>query len=164
MDRDREGSSVLVPGIVVSSVWSGKRVPMGHPDTKGSSMITTRQKVGLALAGVLSFLNLFSAVGPAPEGAGGTAGPPQAVLIAGSILGLVGLVAVVVAWRTAKPAALRIAAGAITVAALTAVPAFFVPVPAPIKVVVGLTVLATIAAIVLMFSTSRQSESQPQPA
>jgi len=114
---------------------------------------TTTQKVGLALAGLLSLVNIASVVGPAPEG---EVGPPAVVLWAGTVLGVVGLVAVIVAWRTGSRSALRVAAGALVVTALTAVPALFVDVPAFIKVFVAITVLASVAAVVLMFSSSRR--------
>ena len=50
------------------------------------------------------------------------------VLWAGTILGVVGLVAVVIAWRSGNRAALRVAAGALIITALLSVPAFFVDV------------------------------------
>jgi len=113
----------------------------------------TRSKVGLALAGLLSLSNVFSAFGDtAPEG---EVGPPAVVLWAGTVLGIVGLVAVVIAWRTGNRGALRVAAGAIIITALTAVPAFFVDVPAWLKAAAAVGVLLTIAAVVLMFSTQR---------
>ena len=77
------------------------------------------------------------------------------MLWAGTVLGIVGLVAVVIAWRTGNRGALRVAAGAIIITALTAVPAFFVDVPAWLKAAAAVGVLLTIAAVVLMFSTQR---------
>lgn len=113
-----------------------------------------RQKIGLVLAGIYSAANIPSALFPAaPDG---EEGPPIGILIIGSVLGLVGLVAVIVAWRTGNRAALRAAAGAIIVVTLTALPAFFVDVPAGIKLLVGVSVLLTIAAVVLMFSPGRR--------
>ena len=121
--------------------------------TRGSR----RQRVGLVLAGLMSTANLFSVAGPSP--AEGEPGPPTVVLWAGTILGVVGLVAVVVAWRTGNRAALRVAAGALIITALTGVPAFFVDVPAALKIVAALGVLLTIAAVVLMFSAERRPAS-----
>jgi hypothetical protein len=113
-----------------------------------------RQKVGFVLAGIYSAANIPSVLFPVPEGA---EGPPIGILVIGSVLGVVGLVAVVVAWRTGNRAALRAAAGAIIVVTLTALPAFFVDVPAGIKLLVGVSVLLTIAAVVLMYSPGRRS-------
>ena len=113
-----------------------------------------RQKVGLVLAGLYSALNILGVLFPTPDGQDG---PPIGILIIDAVLGLVGLVAVIITWRTGNRAALRVAAGAIIIMTLTALPAFFVEVPAGIKLLVGVAVLITIAAVVLMFSPGRRS-------
>lgn len=112
-----------------------------------------RQKVGLVLAGSYSAFNVLGVLFPTPEGQDG---PPIGILIVDSVLGLVGLAAVIVTWRTGNRAALRVAAGAIIIITLTALPAFFVDVPTVIKLLVGVFVLLTIAAVVLMFSPGRR--------
>jgi hypothetical protein len=119
------------------------------------SAVTTRQKVGLVICGLYSLTNLPAAF--LPPGTGEEDGPPFAILVIGSVLGLVGLVATVLAWRGDR-VALRVAAGAIIVATLTALPAFFVDVPTVIKALTGVSVLITLVAVVLMFSTDRRSE------
>ncbi|TAP44595.1 hypothetical protein [Arthrobacter sp. S39] len=113
-----------------------------------------RQQVGLVLAGLYSALNVLGVLFPTPDG---QEGPPIGILIIDAVLGLVGLVAVIITWRTGNRAALRVAAGAIIIMTLTALPAFFVDVPAGIKLLVGVAVLITIAAVVLMFSPGRRS-------
>jgi hypothetical protein len=113
-----------------------------------------RQKVGLVLAGIYSALNIAGVLFPPPEG---QEGPPMGILIVDSVLGLVGLVAVIVTWGTGNRAALRVAAGAIIIMGLTALPAFFVDVPAGIKLLAGVSTLFVIAAVVLMFSPGRRS-------
>jgi hypothetical protein len=123
-------------------------------------MNNTRQKVGLVLAGLLSAANIAAVLQPTPEG---EVGPPIGILVLGSVLGLVGLVATVVAWRSGSMLAMRIAAGTLILNALTAVPAFFVDVPAAIKALVGIVVLITIAAVVLMFSTDRRPAPTSSP-
>lgn len=125
-------------------------------DTPTATTSTRRQKVGLVLAGLLSLGNVSSAFGPQLDG---EVGPPAVVLWAGTVLGVIGLVAVVVAWRTGSRAALRVAALALIITALTAVPAFFVDVPASIKILVSVSVLLTVAAVVLMFSSARRPMS-----
>jgi hypothetical protein len=97
-----------------------------------------------------------SVVAPTPDG---EIGPPLGILILGSVLGVIGLVAVLVAWRTGNPAAVRVAAGALIVNMLAGLPAFFVDVPAGIKVLVGVSVLLTVLAVALMFSRT----SRPAP-
>ena len=77
------------------------------------------------------------------------------ILVIGTILGVIGLVSVVLAWRGNR-VALRIAAGAIILVTLTALPAFFVDVPLAIKALVGSSVLLTLVAVVLMFSGDRR--------
>jgi len=114
---------------------------------------STRQKIGLAIAGLLSALSILSVLNPAPDG---TVGPPLGVLILASLLGVVGLVAVVIAWRTGNRAAVRVAAGALIVPMLTALPAFFIDVPVDVKAIIAIRVLVTITAVVLMFSPARR--------
>ncbi len=113
---------------------------------------TTKQKVGLALCIFYSLTNIPSVLMPAPEG---EVGPPFAILVLGSILGVIGLLAGSMAWRGNR-VALRIAAGAIIVATLTGLPAFFVDVPMFVKALVGVSVLLTLVAVVLMFSDDRR--------
>ena len=113
-----------------------------------TSSVTRRQKVGLAIAGLISLSSVPSALTPTPEG---ETGPPYAILVLGSLLGVVGLVATVMAWRGNR-AAMRVAAGALVINALTAVPAFFVDVPVWLKLLVAISVLVTVTALVLMFS------------
>jgi len=118
---------------------------------------STRQKVGFVLAGMLSVGNIASVLTPTPDG---QEGAPMLILVIDALRGGVGLVAIVVAWRTGNRAAIRVAAGSVIVAMLTGLPAFFVDVPVAIKALTGVGVLVTIAAVVLMLSPSRQ----PAPA
>ncbi len=113
---------------------------------------SARQKIGLLLAGFLSLIAVPSVLTPTPDG---EVGPPFGILILGTILGVVGLVAVVAAWRGNKPA-LRVAAGAVILNMLTSLPAFFVDVPAWLKLLVGVSVLISITSVVLMFSPARR--------
>lgn len=115
----------------------------------GDASSYTRQRIGLAIAGLYSLASVPSAFLPTPEG---EVGPPLGVLVVDAVLGAVGVLAVAIAWRTGNRAALRAAAGAIIVITITAMPAFFVDVPAGLKLLVGLSVLITITAVVLMFS------------
>ncbi len=120
------------------------------------SATSTRQKVGLVIAGLINLGNIPSVFTPTPDG---EVGPPYAVLLLASVLGVIGLVATVLAWR-GNNAALRVAAGALVINVLTSLPAFFVDVPAFIKALVALSVVVTMIALVLMFSPARR----PVPA
>lgn len=116
---------------------------------------TTRQKVGIVGAGLYSLTNI-PAFTQAPDP--GQVGPPMEILVLGSVLGVVGVVAAVMAWRGNR-VALRVGAGAIIVMTLTGLPAFFVDVPMFIKALVGFSVLLTVLIVVLMFSDDRRPAS-----
>ena len=122
-------------------------------DSVARPRINTKQKVGLVLCGLYSLGNIPSALTPTPDG---ETGPPLGILVIGSILGVIGLVATVLAWR-GNNVALRVAAGAMIVSTLTGLPAFFVDVPTWVKALVGVSVLLTVTAVVLMFSGDRRS-------
>jgi hypothetical protein len=122
--------------------------------TAAETQLTTKQRVGLALCGVYSLVNLPSAFTPAPDGAGDA--PPLGILVICSVLGLVGVICTVLAWR-GNMVALRVAAGAIIVITLTGLPAFFVDVPMWVKALVGSSVLITVLAVALMFSGRRHA-------
>lgn len=118
-----------------------------------------RQRAGLAIAGLLAIGNIVSVFQPTPED---EVGPPFFILALGAGLGLLALIGAVVAWRTGSPVALRVTAGATIVTTLFAAPAFFVDVPAGVKALVGVVVLLTVAAVVLMFSSPRRPILEPQ--
>jgi hypothetical protein len=117
--------------------------------------ITTRNKVGLAIAGLISLANVPSVFESQPDG---EVGPPMTVLVLDTLVGVIGLVAVVVAWRTASRTALRVTAACLVIAAVTALPALFVDVPAFIKIAVAVFTVITMVALVLMFSGDRQRQ------
>ena len=114
--------------------------------------ITGKQKAGLIICILYGLGNIPSAFAPTPDG---EEGPPLAILVIGSVLGVVAVVAAVLAWRGNRPA-LRVGAGAMIVMTLTGLPAFFVDVPMVIKALVGFSVVLTVVAVVLMFSGDRR--------
>ena len=116
------------------------------------SLTSTKQKVGLSIAGLFSLINIPSFLS-SPDA--GEVGPPMPILVLTGVLGVIGLIAVVMAWRGNR-VALRVAAGAIIVSTLTGLPAFFVDVPMFVKALVGFSVLLTVLAVVLMFSGDRR--------
>ena len=116
-------------------------------------VLSTRNKIGLVLAGVISLGNAPSVLEPSPDG---EVGPPFIVLLADTLCGVIGLVAVVIAWRTGSRAALRVAAACLVIALVTALPALFVEVPAVVKLLVAAFTIATLVALVLMFSGDRR--------
>lgn len=114
--------------------------------------ISTRQKSGLALAGLLSLSSVPSVLTPTPDG---EVGAPMAILVLSTLLGIVGVVGVVLAWRGSRPA-LRVVAGALVLQIVASLPALFVDVSAGVKAMVGVAVLLAIASLVLMFATARR--------
>lgn len=112
----------------------------------------SKQKVGLVLAGLYSAANIPSVLIPTPDG---EEGPPMFILAIDTVLGIVGLIAVIAAWRGSALGA-RVAAGAIIVITLTALPAFFVSgIPAGIRALVGVSVLVTVLAVHLILSPKK---------
>ena len=118
---------------------------------QAGSMVNTKQKVGLAICAAYSLLNIPSVLFPTSDDG---EGPPFAILVVSSALGVIGLVCAVMAWRGNR-VALRVAAGSIILITLTGLPAFFVDVPMAVKAVVGLSVVVTVVALVLMFAGRR---------
>ena len=124
------------------------------PTTRDTSVAwSTKNKVGLGLAMFYAVTNIPSAAVPTPDGDNG---PPMAVLIICSVLGVVALVAAIFAWRTGSRPAARLAAASLIVITLTSLPAFFVDVPAGIRVLVAAGVALTIVIVVLMFSSPKR--------
>ena len=115
--------------------------------------LTKLNKAGLIIAFVLGLLDLTAPFQPTPDG---EEGPPYAILLIDAVLGLITVIAVVIAWRTARRGAVRIAAGARIVSVVTALPAFFVDVPAALQVTVAVFVVVTIACVAMMLTPSRQ--------
>jgi hypothetical protein len=115
---------------------------------------TTRTRTGLVIAALLGVADVVSAFFPTPDG---EVGPPLPIVLLGGLLGIATLGAVAVAWRTGKRGALRIVAGTRVLSAITALPAFFVDVPAPLKLVVAVAVVLTVVCVVLVLSPARRS-------
>lgn len=118
---------------------------------------TPTQRTGLALLGLMSLINLPSVLTPTPDG---EVGPPFSILVLGTALGVAGLVGVVAAWRGRRWGS-RVAVGAMVLAVITALPAFFVPAPAVVKLLVGLATLLTVLGTVLVFSPARRPAPSP---
>jgi hypothetical protein len=126
----------------------GRQSVMAHPTSWSKS-----NRIGLLLLAVYGAVNLI----PTPPGGPGEPGPPQGVIIADIVLGLVMIAAVVVAWRNQSKPAATLACVAAILAALTALPAFVVAVPMFIKVMVGFFTVFAILAIALTLSPSKQA-------
>jgi hypothetical protein len=105
---------------------------------------------GLVLLGMLSVLDLA-----APLYTDGQH-PPMIIAIVGSVLGLVSLVLVVLAWRGRAAAAVGLSVIRV-LSALAAVPAFYVGgVPGPIMAVAGSFIILTVVGVVLTLAGLRR--------
>ncbi len=123
----------------------------------GASMYTTVNKIGFVLALLLGLMNVVSLASPTPDG---EVGPPLAILILDTVLGVGIIVAVLIGWLRGRRAAIRAATVLLILAALTALPAFVTPeVPSGIVAVAGVYVLLTIVTIVLMLKPGARSGS-----
>ena len=126
--------------------------------TTQATPLSWLNKSGLIIAIVLGVADLTS---PLQGGPGDQPGPPYPILLLDAALGLITIVAAVFAWRTARRAAVRVTAGSRIVSMITALPAFFVDVPAGVKVLVGGFVLLTVASVVMMLAPRRESARVP---
>lgn len=118
--------------------------------------LSRTNKIGLALAALLGLSEVFSILVPSPGP--GAEGPPIEVLVAGTVLGVITLVAVVWTWRTGSRVAARIVAGTRILSALTALPAFFVEgVPAAFVVWAAAGVVLTVICVGLVLSRPRSA-------
>jgi hypothetical protein len=117
--------------------------------------LTLRNKIGLWLCVFLCLTDVASLASLPGSDHSGTAenGPPAAVLIAGAVLGLVGLVVAFVFWRSGNRPAARVLAGTRILSALSALPAFFVGgVPAALIIVAAVGTLITVIAVWLLLA------------
>lgn len=117
---------------------------------------STRNKIGLGLAIFYGLTNIPSFLTAADDG---ETGPPLPVMIVCSILGVVTVVAGIIAWRGGNGSAARLTAASVVVITLTSLPAFFVDVPAGVKALVALGVVYTVVTVVLMLSASTKGAS-----
>lgn len=117
--------------------------------------LSPSNRIGLAMAFLLGLINvpMFLRDAPAP----GAVGPPTVVLVTESLCGVVTVVAVTSGWWRGSTRAVRLAAGALIVSVLTAVPAFFLDRPALNKLLLAVLLGATLTSVVLMLTPSRRS-------
>jgi hypothetical protein len=128
-------------------------------DLEMSPHLSRAQRVGLALAALLSLVSIPSVLLPTPEDA---EGPPMSVLVLSTLLGVIGLVAAVVALRSASRTAIRIVAGSLIISMLSGLPAFFVDVAAWMKLLSAITTLLTLTIVVLILRPVRRQERELQ--
>ena len=118
--------------------------------TTGTSRWSSTNKAGLVLLALAAVANLVP-ITPKDE-----PGPPMMVLIAAAVLGLIALIAVVVAWRNGSKKAVLVAVSVSIINALLAVPAFFEPgIPTWLRTLAGVFIAWTAAAVALTLAPNR---------
>jgi len=119
----------------------------------GTIRLSTRNKIGLALAGLLGLADVLGTLAIPALAASTEPGPPPEVMIAGGVLGVITLVAVVYTFRTASRVGARIASASRILSMLTSLPAFFVPdVPAGLVVLAAASVVLTLICVYLVLA------------
>ena len=117
-----------------------------------TTRLSTKNKIGLVLAALLALGDVISTF-IVPEPGPGEQGPPMEVLVAGGVLGVITLVAVGYAFRSAGRAAARIVAGSRILSMIMGLPAFFVDgVPALFVALAALGVVLTVLSVWLVLA------------
>jgi hypothetical protein len=113
----------------------------------------TTVRTGLALSAILGLSNLpflFLDINWGAEE------PPFALLLLNAAIGMVSVVCAVLAWNTGNRRLIRLNAAALIINALLVVPGLFLDTTATIRVISAVTIVATVAAVVL---TMRRSDT-----
>ena len=108
----------------------------------------------VVLAGLLGVADVASFFGPPTDP--GQPGPPSGILALDALLGLVTIVAVVAGFLTRRRGWVRLAAGALILSMITALPAFFAGVPDWLVALVAVYVVLTVVTVVLMLLPTRR--------
>lgn len=114
----------------------------------------TKAKIGLALTILMGVASLPSVLAPTPEG---EVGPPFAILVVSTVLGLASIVTAVWAWRTGNRLAIRLTAASVIVNTVAGLPGIFADIPAALRVATAVFTLLAVVAVVLMFSRSHSA-------
>lgn len=146
--RVPRGATVVAPDADGAGTDEGATVTTTPPS------LSTANRVGLGLAAFLGLADCTALAFPTPEG---EVGPPTGILVLDLVLGVITLAAVAVAWRTGRRGALRVAAAARVLSAVTALPAFFVDVEASVVLLVAVFVALTIATVLLLLAPARRA-------
>ena len=120
-------------------------------------------RIGFVLVLLFAALNLIPTEG-APSGDTPQAGPPDAILIADAIIAVAVIAFVIIAWVRRSRLFARLAVAGTVLMALSAFPAFFVPVPAELKLAVAIASVFAFTACVLVLLPSRKVAVPIAPA
>ena len=121
-------------------------------------------RVGFVLVLLFAVLNLIPTEG-SPSGDTPQAGPPDVILIADAIIAVAVIAFVIIAWVRSSRLLARLAVAGTVLMALSAFPAFFVPVPAELKLAVAIaSVVAFTACVLVLLPSRRAAVGVPAPA
>lgn len=124
------------------------------------SSLSARARIGFWIAVVLAVLDLPQFLFAAPPG---TEGPPLEVMLFTTVMGVLTLVAAVLAWRGGRRSMLRAMAVTRILSAITALPAFVIDGVPPLFVAwAAATIVLAITAVVLLMSGPRRAPAVPQ--
>lgn len=120
-------------------------------DSAPTTGLTTRNRIGLVLAVLISLPDLGSLALLGTTPAPGEAGPPAVVLVFGAVMGVITIVAAVFAWRRRSRGGLRVAAATRLLSVAGSLPALFVDgVPAGLVVAVAVGLVITLVTVGLL--------------
>lgn len=123
--------------------------------------MNNRSAAGPVVAIVVSLSNCLALLGPTSSD--GSDGPPFFVVAFGAAIGIVMAGLIFWGWRSGRRGPIRAGAVLMVLVALTAVPAFTTPdVPVWAKLMAGIYILLTVAALLLLFGGGRRAQPQPQ--
>ena len=110
-------------------------------------------RIGFVLVLLYAVLNLI----PTDSGDSGDSGAPDPILIADMVLGVAVIVLVIIAWIRRSRLLARLAVAGTVLMVLSAFPAFFVPVPAELKLLVAIASVVALTGCVLTLLPSRKA-------
>lgn len=115
--------------------------------------LTTRNRVGVVLAVLLGLADIAGLAALGGTLAPGEEGPPDVVLVFGAVLGVITVVAAVLAWVRRSRAGLRVAAVSRLLSMILGLPAFFVDgVPNPLVVLAAVGLVLSLVTVALLVS------------
>jgi len=114
---------------------------------------STKNKLGLALQLIYGLANVPSIF--QQPGSEKHDGPPMFILWIDTVLGVLLVLAVVIAWRNGNRTAAVAASAANVLLTLSGIPVFFVGAPVVFQVIVSVAIVLTIVSVTLTHARSR---------
>jgi hypothetical protein len=121
------------------------------PTNPTKPALSGRIKAGYILALILGLSDLANLASLGADEKPGESGPPAGVLIVGALLGVITVVAAVIAWRARSRPAVRVIVGSRILSLILSLPAFFVSgVPAGWVVLSAVFLVLTLVCVLLV--------------